>query len=357
MFLASVPVNGAKDVNGDSGAQENFSATLHECVDNMLDARYLTVFDNMKLGEGTFGLVLKGVYDSTPCAVKLCGTKVNNPTVKALGGDGDGTNVAMMLTERETNTFFSELVTTSRLQHENIVRIMGLSRYRNKWVCVMPVYRCSLHDVAVQNLDPYRRVRILLQIARAMEFANNKGILHLDLKPNNVLMDSSLTPHVADFGIFARVPLVISNRSYGVATGTVGELMRYAPELFANFKMTETKCISSFTDVYAFGAVIMHTLFGQAWYGDKQFDWHAAIAGDASRIVFRKRPSTVFHPLVLLALQCYAWDAYTRPRWKHIIAQLEQACAIFIDKDPTAALDSSDKYIIAAMPTVKMSSS
>lgn len=105
---------------------------------------------------------------------------------------------------------------------------------------------------AAGRLPPAQTMAIVAQVARALEAAHTAGIIHRDVKPDNLLIDSDGRVILVDFGV-ARASFAETLTAAGQVVGTA----RYmAPEQVAK------QPLSSATDIYALGAVAYHCLAG-----------------------------------------------------------------------------------------------
>src|SRR5690606_29386957 len=73
---------------------------------------------------------------------------------------------------------------------------------RVSWLAMELVEGTDLLEFAAsQRLDTDARLRLMVEICRAVHYAHSRGIVHRDLKPANVLVDGDGAPHVLDFGV------------------------------------------------------------------------------------------------------------------------------------------------------------
>jgi serine/threonine-protein kinase len=155
--------------------------------------------------------------------------------------------------------FRTEAEAVARLQHPNIVQIYEVGESDGRpFLSLEYVAGGSLEDKVASTPQPEREAALLVEdLARAVHYTHQRGILHRDLKPNNVLMTADGAPKITDFGLakFAdqgggptRTEALLGTPSY------------MSPEQAAG----NTKKIGVGADVYSLGAILYELLTGRA---------------------------------------------------------------------------------------------
>ncbi len=195
------------------------------------------------LGEGGMATVYKA-FDTrleTDVAVKLIRTDRFTPEMLS---------EALKRFEREAKSL-------ARLTHPNIVKVTDYGEYEGQPYLVM-VYLPggTLKDRLGKPMPWSEAARTLIPVARALEFAHQRGIVHRDIKPSNILITESGEPMLSDFG----VAKIIGDEAGTGLTGTgmaVGTPEYMAPE------QVNAKTADGRADIYALGIVFYEMVTGR----------------------------------------------------------------------------------------------
>ncbi len=150
--------------------------------------------------------------------------------------------------------FQAEAQTIARMEHPHILPIYDFGEYQGSLYIVMRyVTGGSLERLMVDGgMPPAEVLRIGQAIASALDYAHANKIVHLDLKPPNILMDSGGAPYLADFGL--ATVLDPEGRAKNPGSGT---LLYMAPEQLT------AEMIDYRADLYSFCIMLFHMLTGR----------------------------------------------------------------------------------------------
>ena len=161
-------------------------------------------------------------------------------------------------TKAHLKRFRLEAEAAAGLEHPGIVPIHEVGeRDGSCYFSMKFVEGGQLDAVAKREPIPIRRaVELIVKLTRTVHYAHERGILHRDIKPGNILLDAKGEPHLTDFGL-AR--LVEPESTVTQTVEVIGTPSYMAPEQAAGNNAT----VSSATDVYGIGAVLYQLLTGQ----------------------------------------------------------------------------------------------
>lgn len=109
--------------------------------------------------------------------------------------------------KRDIDRFLREARAAAQLRHPHIVPVYEFGQVEGtNYICYQFIRGRTLkHLIAAEKkLTPTVAATIASQLARALHYAHQEGIVHRDMKPDNVLMDEHDAPHIADFGLARR---------------------------------------------------------------------------------------------------------------------------------------------------------
>lgn len=152
--------------------------------------------------------------------------------------------------------FLNEVQVSGKLNHQNIVHIFDVGEVDNMPFIVMEYVECQSLDDWIREqseLELDTTIDIVSQIASALEYAHEKGIIHRDIKPSNILIEPSGRVRLTDFG----VAYLHEHTEVGCGEAIVGTPFYMSPEQLAGHSPDRR------SDLYSLGVVFYQMVFGQ----------------------------------------------------------------------------------------------
>ncbi|MFN0125433.1 MAG: protein kinase domain-containing protein, partial [Verrucomicrobiales bacterium] len=156
--------------------------------------------------------------------------------------------------------FLTEADAAASLDHPNIVPVYEVGEFEGQPFFSMKLIdgRSLAHRLAgLESPMPQREAaELLAKLARAVHYAHQRGILHRDIKPGNVMLDAQGEPHLMDFGL---AKLVENDSTLTRTMAMLGTPSYMSPEQARG----QTKELTTAVDVYGLGAILYELLAGQ----------------------------------------------------------------------------------------------
>ncbi|KAK3165427.1 hypothetical protein QOZ80_1AG0033040 [Eleusine coracana subsp. coracana] len=264
-----------------------------------------------RFASGAHSRLFHGIYKEQPVAVKF----IRQPE------DEEDAELAAQL-EKQFNT---EVATLSRLSHPNVIKLVGACSSPPVF-CVITEFlsggslRAFLHKLDHKSLPLDKIISISLDIAHGMAYVHSQGVVHRDVKPENIIFDEEGCAKIVDFGI------ACEEAYCDPLANDTGTFRWMAPE------MMKHKAYGRKVDVYSFGLILWEMFSGSVPYEDLN-PFQAAFA------VFDKNvrpviPTSCPAPVRLLIEQCWASHPEKRPDFSQIVQILEKFKMV-LDRDGT----------------------
>ncbi len=208
----------------------------------MVHGRYIL---HDKLGEGGMGVVYRATDRLNGQTVAL--KSVNAPTSSLIFNSmtDAGSSLKVALTH--------EFQMLASLRHPYIISVLdyGFDADQQPFFAMEYIEDAQTISQAALEKSPQERLRLIIQLTQALLYLHRHGVLHRDLKPGNVMVDSTGTVKVVDFGLALNVQRATSQENS--ITGTIPYL---APELL----LESPPSVAS--DLYAIGIIACEILAG-----------------------------------------------------------------------------------------------
>lgn len=207
--------------------------------------------------------------------------------------------------------FYREARAGTALDHENIVRVHGISQEGSRHFMVMEyVAGALLGSLVKQNgpLHPLRACHYIRQAAAGLQHLHETGLVHRDIKPDNLILDRTGIVKILDLGL-AR----FNQGSDEVLTkGILGTPDYLAPEQTLDSHLVDIRA-----DVYSLGGTFYYLLTGQAPFGEgttaQKLHWHKTRIPDPVRTLRPDVPETLSQMIARMMAKQPA-DRYPTPQ-------------------------------------------
>ncbi|XP_030457086.2 serine/threonine/tyrosine-protein kinase HT1 [Syzygium oleosum] len=257
------------------------------------------LFIGNKFASGAHSRIYRGIYKQRAVAVKMVRIPNQNEDTRAL-------------LEQQ---FKSEVALLSRLFHPNIVQFIAACK-KPPVYCIITEYmsqgnlRMYLNKKEPYSLSIETILRLALDISRGMEYLHSQGVIHRDLKSNNLLLNDEMRVKVADFGTSCLETQCQESK------GNKGTYRWMAPE------MIKEKPYTRKVDVYSFGIVLWElTTALLPFQGMTPVQAAFAVAEKNDRPPL---PESCQPALAHLIKRCWAANPSKRPDFSDIVAVLEK---------------------------------
>ena len=252
----------------------------------------------------------------------------------------DGTKVAVKRKSLESRQgkkeFQVEIELLPTLNHPNLVSLIGYCDKKNEMILVYEfmekgTLKSHLYGSNKPPLSWEQRLEVCVGAAKGLQYLHTSppnGIIHRDVKSENILLDEDLCAKVGDFGLSKNGPELNQTHVITQVKGTFGYL---DPEYHTTLQLTEK------SDVYSFGVVLLEVLCGRPVIDPK------SLSGDVNLVYWGKKMleegrveeivdqeiSGTIHPHSLMifgniVLKCLAQDSKERPSMGELLEDLEQ---------------------------------
>jgi serine/threonine protein kinase len=202
------------------------------------------------------------------------------------------------LSPHEIDQFFREARTAAQLRHPNIVPIHEVGRDGDSLFIVSDFVRgVTLSDwLTGHRPDTLEIIDLCVPIAAALQHAHEHGVVHRDLKPQNILIDEHKSPYITDFGL--------AKREVGEITMTVdGQILGTPRYMSPEQAGGQGHWTDRRTDIYSLGVMLFEMLTGELPFrGSAQMQIHQRLTEDAPDP--RKLNRHVPRDLATICLKC-----------------------------------------------------
>ena len=187
--------------------------------------------------------------------------------------------------------FEAERQAVAMMDHPNIAKVLdaGTTDSGRPYFVMELVKGVPITKYCDEKHLPLRaRLELFMQVCQAVQHAHQKGIIHRDIKPNNVLVaeyDNRAVPKVIDFGVAKATAQRLTERTMFTEFGQVLGTMEYMSPEQSKFNQLD---IDTRSDIYSLGVLLYELLAGSTPFEGKRL--HAAAFDEMLRIIREEEP-------------------------------------------------------------------
>src|SRR6266508_1197933 len=241
------------------------------------------------LGEGGFAWVFAGRDpDGSPVAVKVLKPRY--------AGD-----------PQFDSRFRNEAETAAKLRHPSIIRIRSVARAGGHVYFAMDLCPDSLGARLARDgpLPEGAIIRIATDVAHGLAFAHEQGVIHRDLKPDNILIHADGTAVISDFGVARAVSGYVALTGVDVAIGT---------PLYLSPEQAQGRPLDQRADFYALGVTLYKAATGEVPFSSTDWFELARMHVEDPPASIRKRRAAISKRFERVVMKCLAKHADDRYR-------------------------------------------
>jgi serine/threonine protein kinase len=233
----------------------------------------------------------------------------------------------------------NEINHAQKISHPNVIRVYDLFEDRGRYLLVMEyIDGKNLYQVLKERSDKrfkeYEVIKYMIQVSKGLKEIHRRGIVHLDLKPKNIMLTKEGEIKILDFSISKMRDQLKDARSHLFAEGTLPYM---APEQLSNNYGNKNEQ----TDFWSLGATMYYLLSGKYPFGN-----------DANRIKDpAEKPSerNLFHVSIMtknFVLKCLQKDRTKRYKnMKGVLKELNRIKEYLEENDSETAATTAGDYI------------
>ena len=266
------------------------SSGSFDCSRYIPNIEYEELIIESKIGQGGFSEIHKGHWLNLPVAVKV----IFDPKI----------NQDLM------NEFNNEINKLFLVRHPNIISLLAICKNNSKLAIVTELAQNgSLYDYLhkenlTKEISIEFKMKILKQLIRTMLYLHENGLVHRDLKSQNILLDENYNLKLCDFG------LMKSLEELNVGSGQfAGTPVYMAPEIF------NRKAYNEKIDVFSFGTIVWELFMRKVPYvGCDANEIKNKVCNGDQLFIGKSIPPKIGN----LINKCRAFDADNRPSFKEL---------------------------------------
>lgn len=217
-----------------------------------MPAKEAMFWPSKELGVGAFGTVYEGQYDGKPCAVKILNslaTHLRSQSTLPLRSKGQ-------LQKKAERSFERERRCLTKISHENVVKLYDIRNYRkgNFPAFFMEKLDCTLTaflETSDADLSLPTQLSFSCNIASALHYLQDEGIIHCDVCSDNILLDKQRETPIAKVSDFSMSAILDVGKMSAKLTTVGSRAVYYPPEM-----QDEPQKFYKSTDIFMFGVVM-----------------------------------------------------------------------------------------------------